>query len=29
MIGTDPACLAGEVNLFEPFMSEATDYSSV
>jgi len=27
MIGTDPACFAGEVNLFKPCMSEATDRS--
>jgi hypothetical protein len=27
VIGTDPACLAGELNLFKPFMSEATDRS--
>jgi hypothetical protein len=29
MIGTNPACLAGAVNLFKPFMSEATNHSVV
>ena len=28
LISTDPACLAGEVNLFKPLMSEAADHSS-
>ena len=27
MVATDPACLAGEVNLLKPFMSEAADHS--
>ena len=29
MIGADPACLAGTVDLFKPFMPEAADHSSV
>jgi hypothetical protein len=28
LIGANPACLRGEMNLFKPFMSEATDHSS-
>src|ERR1035438_6088619 len=27
LIGADPACLCGEMNLFKPFMSEAADHS--
>ena len=27
MVGTDPACLAGKVNLLKPLMSEAADHS--
>ena len=27
MIGTDPACFAGEVNLLEPLMPEAADHA--
>jgi hypothetical protein len=26
MIGADPACLAGKVDLFKPFVAEAADH---
>jgi hypothetical protein len=26
VVGADPACPAGKVNLFKPFMSEAADH---
>jgi hypothetical protein len=29
MIRTDPACLARAVNLFKPFMSEASDHAFI
>jgi hypothetical protein len=27
LVGADPACLAGEVNFFKPFVPEAADHS--